>query len=124
MSPSRVRCRMLFHPTSRTIPWSRSSRPPRTSTAGGRWLQHHLHHLPAYRALPLLDQEQSDERGAGPEPFVEIPAELAADGIKGNDKVKVTSARSEYIAKALVTRRIKPMMIDGKKMYQIGIPIH
>ena len=24
----------------------------------------------------------------------------------------------------MVTQRIKPMMIDGKKTYQIGIPIH
>jgi formate dehydrogenase major subunit len=24
----------------------------------------------------------------------------------------------------MVTRRIKPMMVDGKKTYQIGIPIH
>ncbi|MCI0391012.1 MAG: formate dehydrogenase-N subunit alpha [Acidobacteria bacterium] len=60
-----------------------------------------------------------------PEPFVEIPAELADElGIRGGEKVKVTSARSHYIAKAMVTRRIKPMMIDGKKTYQIGIPIH
>jgi formate dehydrogenase-N alpha subunit len=60
-----------------------------------------------------------------PEPFVEIPVELAAElGIKGNDKVKVTSARSYYIAKAFVTKRIKPMTIDGKKVYQIGLPIH
>jgi formate dehydrogenase major subunit len=60
-----------------------------------------------------------------PEPFVEIPVELAAElGIKGNDKVKVTSARSYYVAKAFVTKRIKPMMINGKKIYQIGIPIH
>ncbi|HZZ16249.1 MAG TPA: formate dehydrogenase-N subunit alpha, partial [Candidatus Sulfotelmatobacter sp.] len=60
-----------------------------------------------------------------PEPFVEIPVELAQElGIKGNDKVKVTSARSFYIAKAFVTKRIRPMTIDGKKVYQIGIPIH
>jgi len=60
-----------------------------------------------------------------PEPFVELPAELAADlGIKGGDHVKVTSARSFYLAKAMVTRRIRPMTIDGKKVYQIGIPIH
>ncbi len=60
-----------------------------------------------------------------PEPFIEIPVELANDlGIKGNDKVKITSARSYYIAKAFVTKRIKPMNIDGKKVYQIGIPIH
>ena len=60
-----------------------------------------------------------------PEPFVEIPAELANDlGLRGGEKVKVTSARGHYIAKAMVTRRIKGMMIDGKKVYQIGIPIH
>ena len=45
-------------------------------------------------------------------------------GLSGGEKIKVTSARGEYIAKAMVTRRIKPMMIDGKKTYQIGIPIH
>jgi len=60
-----------------------------------------------------------------PEPFVELPFELAADlGIKGGDQVKVTSARAVYRAKAMVTRRIRPMTIDGKKTYQIGIPIH
>jgi formate dehydrogenase major subunit len=60
-----------------------------------------------------------------PEPFVEIPVELANDlGIKGGERVKVTSARNSYVAKAMVTHRIKPMMIDGRKTYQIGIPIH
>src|SRR5262249_39688147 len=60
-----------------------------------------------------------------PEAFVEIPVELADElQIKGGERVKVTSARGSYVAKALVTRRIKPMTIDGKKTYQIGIPIH
>jgi formate dehydrogenase major subunit len=60
-----------------------------------------------------------------PEPFVEVPAELADRiGIRGGEKVKVTSARSHYIAKAMVTRRIRPMKIDGKEVFQIGIPIH
>jgi len=60
-----------------------------------------------------------------PEPFVEVPAELADKmGLSGGDRVKVTSARSHYIAKAMVTRRIRPMKIDGKEMFQIGIPIH
>jgi len=60
-----------------------------------------------------------------PEQFVEIPVELAQElGIKGADNVKVTSARGHYIAKAFVTKRIKPMTIDGKKVYQIGLPIH
>jgi formate dehydrogenase major subunit len=60
-----------------------------------------------------------------PEPFIEIPAELADQmGIRGGEKVKVTSARSQYVAKAMVTKRIRPMLIDGKRMFQIGIPIH
>ena len=60
-----------------------------------------------------------------PEPFVEIPVEMANDmGIRGGERLKVSNARGEYIAKAMVTKRIKPMMIDGKKTYQIGIPIH
>ncbi len=60
-----------------------------------------------------------------PEPFIEIPVELADEmGIRGSEKIKVTSIRGSYIAKAFVTRRIKPMMIEGKKVYQVGIPIH
>jgi formate dehydrogenase major subunit len=60
-----------------------------------------------------------------PEPFVEIPVELADEmGLKGGEKVKVSSIRSTYYCKAMVTKRIKPMMIDGKKTYQVGVPIH
>ena len=60
-----------------------------------------------------------------PEPFIEMAAEMADElGIRGGEHVKVSSARGEYVAKAMVTKRIKPMMIDGKKTYQIGIPFH
>ncbi len=60
-----------------------------------------------------------------PEAFVEIPVELAKElGIQGGEPVKLTSARSFYIAKAFVTKRIKPMMIDGQRVFQIGMPIH
>jgi formate dehydrogenase major subunit len=60
-----------------------------------------------------------------PEPFVEIPVELANEmGLQGGEKIKVSSIRGDYIAKAMVTKRIKPMMIDGKKVYQIGFQIH
>jgi len=45
-------------------------------------------------------------------------------GITGGEKLKITSARGHYIGKAMVTKRIKAMMIDGKETYQIGIPIH
>ncbi len=60
-----------------------------------------------------------------PEPFIEVAAEMADEmGIRGGEILKVSSARGHYIAKAMVTKRIKAMMIDGKKTYQIGIPIH
>jgi formate dehydrogenase major subunit len=60
-----------------------------------------------------------------PEPFIEMSAEMAEEmGVRGGEMLKVTSARGSYMAKAMVTRRIKPMMIDGKKVHQIGIPIH
>jgi formate dehydrogenase-N alpha subunit len=60
-----------------------------------------------------------------PEPFVEMSVELADEmGIRGTDKIKVTSIRGSYIAKAFVTRRIKPMIIQGKTVHQIGLPIH
>ena len=51
-----------------------------------------------------------------PEPFVEIPKELADKlQIKGGDKVKVSSARSTYYAKAMVTKRIKPLKLAGRR---------
>jgi formate dehydrogenase major subunit len=60
-----------------------------------------------------------------PEPFVEIPAELAGElGLRGGETIRVSSVRGHYVARAMVTRRIKPMVVDGKKTYQIGIPIH
>jgi formate dehydrogenase major subunit len=60
-----------------------------------------------------------------PEPFIEIPEELAHEkGLSGGEKVKISSARGEYVAKAMVTKRIKSMLIDGKKTYQVGFPIH
>ncbi len=60
-----------------------------------------------------------------PEPFVEISREYAAElGLKGGEKLKVSSIRGFYIAKAMVTSRLKPLKMDGKVVHQIGIPIH
>jgi formate dehydrogenase major subunit len=65
-----------------------------------------------------------------PEPFVEISEALADKlQIKGGDKVKVSSARSTYYCKAMVTKRIKPLTVAGKDgkdetVYPVGIPIH
>jgi formate dehydrogenase major subunit len=60
-----------------------------------------------------------------PEPFVEISEKMASDrGIKGGDRLKISSARGAYYAKAMVTKRIKPLTIGGKEVFPIGIPIH
>jgi formate dehydrogenase major subunit len=60
-----------------------------------------------------------------PEPFIEISAEMADEiGVRGGEVIKVSSIRGDYIAKAMVTKRIKPLLIDGKKTYPIGLPIH
>lgn len=60
-----------------------------------------------------------------PELFVEIPPELAEEkGIANGDYVRVMSERGTTEARALVTRRLRPFMIDGKRIYQIGMPWH
>jgi formate dehydrogenase major subunit len=60
-----------------------------------------------------------------PEAFVEVPAELAAEkGIHTGDHVRVSSKRGKLEVRAVVTKRLGPLQIDGKKVYQIGIPIH
>jgi formate dehydrogenase major subunit len=60
-----------------------------------------------------------------PEQFVEIGEELAAEiGVANGAKVKVSSKRGQIFAKAVVTKRIKALTINGKKTHQIGLPIH
>ena len=60
-----------------------------------------------------------------PEAFVEVPAELAQEkGIENGDRVRVSSKRGKLEVRAVVTKRLGPLQIDGKKVYQIGIPIH
>lgn len=60
-----------------------------------------------------------------PEQFVEIGEELGNElGIKAGDMVKVSSKRGYIKAKAVVTKRIKGLDVDGKRIHHIGIPIH
>jgi formate dehydrogenase major subunit len=60
-----------------------------------------------------------------PAPFVEIGEELAKEkGIKQGDKVKVRSNRGEVVAACVVTKRIKALDVAGKRIHQIGVPIH
>jgi formate dehydrogenase major subunit len=60
-----------------------------------------------------------------PEFFVEISEELAKEkGIKKGGWVRVWSKRGSVKAKAVVTKRIKPLICDGKTVHIVGIPLH
>jgi formate dehydrogenase major subunit len=60
-----------------------------------------------------------------PEFFFEIPEEMAKEqGIANGSKLKVSSARGAIVGKAMVTKRLRPWLVDGKKIWQIGFPIH
>jgi formate dehydrogenase major subunit len=60
-----------------------------------------------------------------PEMFVELSPELAAErGIENGEWLTVQSRRSAIEARALVTGRLKPLLIKGQIIHQIGIPFH
>ena len=60
-----------------------------------------------------------------PQQFVEIGEELARQkGISAGDWVKVWSNRGFIKAVAVVTKRIKPLKVNGKTVHHVGIPIH
>ena len=60
-----------------------------------------------------------------PEQFVEIGEALAKElGIETGQQVKVSSKRGFVKAAAVVTKRMKPMQIDGKTIHHVGVPIH
>ena len=60
-----------------------------------------------------------------PEFFVEIGEVLAQEkGISAGDWVRVWSKRGSVKAKAVVTKRIKPLICDGKPVHVVGVPIH
>jgi formate dehydrogenase major subunit len=57
--------------------------------------------------------------------FIELPEQLAKEnGIANGSQVRVISARGAVQGVAMVTKRLLPMMIDGKSVWHIGFPIH
>jgi formate dehydrogenase major subunit len=70
------------------------------------------------RYLPWLAELQ-------PELFIEISPELARErNISNLDMVRVSTPRAEIKARALVTGRMRPFMIDGQRVHQVGMPWH
>jgi formate dehydrogenase major subunit len=60
-----------------------------------------------------------------PEMFVELSPELAAEhGIVHSGWLTVTTPRGRIEARAMVTRRIRPLLVEGRVVHQIGLPFH
>jgi formate dehydrogenase major subunit len=79
-------------------------------------LTEHFHFWTKHvRALAVLQPEQ----------FVELDEVLARKkGIRNGDSVVVRSKRGRIVAKAVVTKRIKPLTINGKEVHTVGLPFH
>jgi formate dehydrogenase major subunit len=68
------------------------------------------------RWVPWLAQLQ-------PESFIEISPELAQErGISNLDLVKVSTPRATITTRALVTGRMRPFVIDGRRVHHVGMP--
>ncbi len=58
-----------------------------------------------------------------PEAFVEIPPELAGElGIKHLGWTVLSTLRGDIEVRAMVTERMRPFVIDGRTIYQVGMP--
>jgi formate dehydrogenase major subunit len=70
------------------------------------------------RTLPHLAELQ-------PEFFAEISPQLAAErGIENGGWMTIIGMRGIIEARALVTPRIQPLLIDGQTVHQVGLPYH
>lgn len=79
-------------------------------------LTEHFHYWTKHALLNAITQ---------PEQIVELGEALADSlGIHAGDMVKVSSKRGFIKARAVVTKRLKPMNIEGKPVHHVGIPIH
>ena len=82
-----------------------------------RLTEHHLSGTMS-RFLPWLAELM-------PDLFVELSPELAKEKEIGNgDYVRVITERGTTEARALVTKRLRPLLIDGKTVHQVGMPWH
>jgi formate dehydrogenase major subunit len=60
-----------------------------------------------------------------PELFVEVSPELAAErGLEHNGWATIVTARSAIEARVMVTDRIPPLTIAGRKVHSVGLPYH
>ena len=70
------------------------------------------------RTLPFLAELQ-------PEFFCEVSPELAAErGLEHAGWATIITARTAVEARVLVTPRMRPLVIEGRPLHQVGLPYH
>jgi formate dehydrogenase major subunit len=70
------------------------------------------------RTLPHL-------AGLAPEMFVELSPELAAErGLVHNGWATIVTQRTAIEARVMVTERIPPLNVGGRRCHQVGLPYH
>jgi formate dehydrogenase major subunit len=105
----------VWEPNERLSPVGSADYPHILSTY--RLTEHHLSGSMS-RWLPWLAELQ-------PELFAEISPEHAEElGIRNTDPIKISTPRGTITAKALVTRRVRPYTINGKRVHHVGMPWH
>ncbi len=108
-----------FNPAARVFKddWSSFGTPDQFPYVGTTYrLTEHFHFWTKHVRLNAIVQ---------PEQFVEIGEELAKEkGIKAGDHVRVKSKRGFIVAVAVVTKRVRTLDVDGKKVHTVGVPLH
>jgi formate dehydrogenase major subunit len=60
-----------------------------------------------------------------PEFFCEVSPELAAErGLEHGGWATIVSARAAVEARVMVTDRMRPLTVQGRKLHQVGVPYH
>jgi len=111
--------RALNNPAARVFPEDRNTfaKPDKFPHVATTYrLTEHFHYWTKHVRLNAIIQ---------PEQFVEIGEALGKElGIASGDHVKVASNRGYISAVAVVTKRLRPLQIEGKTVHHVGIPIH
>jgi len=82
-----------------------------------RLTEHHVSG-PMSRWMPWLNALQ-------PALFAELSPELAAErNIKHGEWMVISTPRGEIEARAMVTKRIRPLRVGNRTVHQIGLPFH
>jgi formate dehydrogenase major subunit len=111
--------KVLNDPAARVFPddWKAFGKPDEFPFVATTYrLTEHFHFWTKHARIPAILQPQA---------FVELPEGLARKkGIRNDDWVVVKSKRGQIKLKALVTKRMPTLTVEGKEIEVVGLPIH